>query len=246
MAEPCTWDIVAVNLPEHARNPIHTDEGARAAGFPSALVAGVTTYAYLTHVPLAAWGIDWLASGGGEVRLWSPVFAGDLVECRPEQHDGRWTAGAWGPGDERPRVTLALDQPGSAADPRPLRAGEVLSPRRIRLVGEWGADYASRAGDDLDTCSAAGVVHPAVWPALANHLVHAQVARGPWIHLRSRITHHATARVGAEADVSATVIERVTKASGERAILDVAIEVDGRRVATVEHESIVALTAAAT
>ena len=43
--------VVAQNLPEHARNPIHTDEGARAAGFDRALVAGVTTYAYLANVP---------------------------------------------------------------------------------------------------------------------------------------------------------------------------------------------------
>ena len=41
--------VVARNLPEHARNAIHTDAGARAQGFPRALVAGVTTYAYLVH-----------------------------------------------------------------------------------------------------------------------------------------------------------------------------------------------------
>src|SRR5680860_163226 len=66
---PTTWVVRARNLPEHAGNPIHTDAGARAEGFPSALVAGVTTYAYLTHPLVAAWGLDWLTRGGGEVRF---------------------------------------------------------------------------------------------------------------------------------------------------------------------------------
>ena len=42
-----------------------------------------------------------------------------------------------------------------------------------------------------------GLVHPAVWPALANHLVHAEVARGSWIHTRSIIRHHAQIHVAA-------------------------------------------------
>jgi len=54
---PTSWTVTAQNLAEHARNPIHTDAGAQAAGFPRALVAGVTTYAYLTH-PIAAAGLS--------------------------------------------------------------------------------------------------------------------------------------------------------------------------------------------
>ena len=75
--------VVARNLPEHARNAIHTDAGARAQGFPRALVAGVTTYAYLVHPAIDAWGLDWVAHGGGEVRFRRPVFDGDTVRCVP-------------------------------------------------------------------------------------------------------------------------------------------------------------------
>jgi hypothetical protein len=32
------WIVTARNLEHHARNPIHTDEGAQAQGFPRALV----------------------------------------------------------------------------------------------------------------------------------------------------------------------------------------------------------------
>jgi hypothetical protein len=79
-----------------------------------------------------------------------------------------------------------------------------------------------------------------VWPALANHVVHTEVARGSWIHTRSIIRHHGTAESGAVADVSAVVVRRF-ESHGERAVLDVHIEVDGRLVASLEHEAIVAL-----
>ena len=86
-----TFTIAAANLPEHARNPIHTDAGAQAAGFPRALVAGVTTYAYLTHPMLAGWGAEWLATGGAEVRFRRPVFDGDVLRCVPVADDEQVT-----------------------------------------------------------------------------------------------------------------------------------------------------------
>ena len=81
---PQPFTVIAQNLPEHARNPIHTDEGARAAGFERALVAGVTTYTYMTHPIVEAWGLDWLTFGGGEVRFRRPVFAGDTLQLQAD------------------------------------------------------------------------------------------------------------------------------------------------------------------
>ena len=79
-------------IPEHVMPGllalrIHTDEGAREAGFSAALVAGVTSYAYLTHPVVEAWGVDWLRHGGGEVRFRSPVISGDLLTCTPAADD---------------------------------------------------------------------------------------------------------------------------------------------------------------
>ena len=76
------WSAVAPNLPEHADNPIHTDEGAREAGYPAAVVAGTTVYALMTHPPAVAWGDDWIGRGGCEVRFRGPVLEDDQVECR--------------------------------------------------------------------------------------------------------------------------------------------------------------------
>jgi acyl dehydratase len=237
-ATPREWQVVARNLPEHARNAIHTDAGAVAAGFPRALVAGVTTYAYLTHPVVAAWDLDWVERGGGEVRFRRPVFDGDVVRCVPAGKGAEVMIEARTDEPEQPRAVLRAVRSGGPV-PAP-RGGEVLRPMTIRLDGEFGSDYGSRAGDELAVFAESGVVHPAVWPALANHVVHAQVARGSWIHTRSTVRHHALAPAGATVVVDGVVVYRF-QSHGERAVLDGRIEVAGTVVATLEHEAIVAL-----
>lgn len=235
-----TWTVVARNNPEHARNPIHTDAGAQAAGFARALVAGVTTYAYLTHPIVVARGVDWLDHGGADVRFRAPVCQDDVVQLVPTRDGDEIVVDALVDGDARATMRAMMD----SGPPPDMRTGEQLRPREIRLEGEYGCDYGLRAGDDLDFFARSGIVHPAVWPALANYVVHRDVARGSWIHTRSIVRHHAIAAPGALATVHAVVVERTDSRSGERAVLDVRIEVDGRPVATLEHHAIVALAGA--
>lgn len=233
-----SWTIIAQNLPEHARNPIHTNAGAQAAGFPRALVAGVTTYAYMTHPVVAAWGIDWLKSGGGEFRFRKPVFDNDVVTCEPtDTSDGlRIDVITAEPKDAR-AFLHAVRNAGTA---QPLRDGEKLQNSSYVLSDTFGSDYGARAGDDFSIYRDNGIVHPAVWPALANDVVYNQVARGSWIHMRSIVRHHALAHEGATAELSSVVVRRF-ESHGERAILDVHISVEGVVVASLEHEAIVAL-----
>ncbi|HEY4332113.1 MAG TPA: hypothetical protein VGM78_06075 [Ilumatobacteraceae bacterium] len=235
--EPEAWTTRAVNLPEHARNAIHTDAGAHAAGFPRALVAGVTTYAYLTHPIVAAWGIDWVRSGGGEVRFRHPVFEDDLLRCEPAIADDAVTVRGL-VGDGEARASLRAVRVGGPPPEAP--AGERAITRTVQLSGEW-SDYGVRAGDDLALYHDEGIVHPAVWPALANQVVHAEVASGAWIHTRSVVRHHGVAASSSVAMVTATVVDRFASRSGQRAVLDVRIEVDGVLVASLEHEAIVRL-----
>jgi len=143
---------------------------------------------------------------------------------------------------EEARATLRAVE--SCGPPPALRTGEQLRRREVRLEGEYGSDYGLRAGDDLDVYSRHGVVHPAVWPALANYVVHRDVARGSWIHTRSIVRHHATAPANALAVITSVVVERFDSRAGERAVLDVRIEVDGLPVATLEHHAVVALPGA--
>jgi acyl dehydratase len=244
---PTTWVVRARNLPEHADNPIHTDAGARAEGFPSALVAGVTTYAYLTRPLVAAWGIDWLTRGGGEVRFRAPVFADAEVHCVPTTAAGdpaTVTVEAVCPDQERnPRATFAAVRDSGA--PPTKRAGEALPSRRFTLGTEFAADYAERAGDDLDIYREHRIAHPVTWPQIANRVFSTDLVSGPWIHTRSIIRHHAVGLLGTEVDVHATVVDRFER-GGSRALVDIVIEHDGRPIATLEHEAIVDLTTATT
>ena len=138
----------------------------------------------------------------------------------------------------RPLVSVLAWSTGA---PSPMaRQGEDLKKVRIVLDGEYGSQYAEFAGDDLDVCRRAGVVHPAVWPALANYVFHRQLVRGPWVHTRSIVRHHGLVPVGSEAEISTSVVERFRR-NGERAIADVVIRVDNVVVASLEHEAIIDL-----
>lgn len=240
---PETWTVTARNLAEHATNAIHTDAGAIAAGFESALVAGVTTYAYLTHPLVAAWGTDWLSRGGGEVRFRAPVFAEHQVDCVPTALDGGDVTvdAVCASQPVNPRATLQAVR--DAGPPPAMRSGEPLASRQFTLDEQFGADYGWRAGDDLDLYVRDGIAHPAVWPAIANRIMSTDLVRGAWIHTRSIIRHHALGPAGATVDVHATVVDRFER-HGHRAVIDVLIEHEGRPIATLEHEAIVDLRSA--
>ncbi len=229
--------MTAVNLPEHASNRIHTDAGARAAGFPGALVAGVTVYAYLTHVPMSAWGRAWLESGGATVRFAAPVHEHDTVACAPDGGDGaELTVDASVGGEAKATATFA-----QVAEPLPeRRPGERLDTIEVPLTERWEG-YAARIGDDLDVYRTTDLVHPAAWPSLANDVFSAQLVTGSWIHTRSHIRHHGAAHLGSTAVVESTVVDRFNSRTGERAVADISISIDSRPVATIVHEAIVKL-----
>lgn len=237
---PNTWSVRARNLPEHADNVIHTDSGAQAAGFPSALVAGVTTYAYLTHPLVEVWGIDWLTHGGGEVRFLAPVFADALVECVPNIGDDGSVLMAAVCADQERNPRVSFDAVRDAGPPPAMRDGDRLPSRQFTLGGDFAADYGARAGDDLAVYAEHGIMHPVTWLMIANRIFSTDLVDGAWIHTRSIVRHHAPGRVGATVDVHATVVERFER-GGTRAIVDLLIEHDGRPIASLEHEAIVAL-----
>lgn len=228
------WSVIAVNLPEHADNAIHTDAGARAAGFSGALVAGVTTYAYMTHVPATAWGMEWLTSGGADVRFRQPVMDAARIDLVVGS-DNAVTASVDG-------ATNAEARFHERGDVLPMRDGPLLDPIEFVVDRTW-SDYGIRAGDDCALYEEHGIAHPTSWPRLANQFCHEQLVDGSWIHVRSRLAHHGVAAVGSTIRATAVVAERFDSRAGERAVLDVRIEADGSHVASIEHEAIIRLRA---
>jgi len=230
------WSVDAVNLPEHADNAIHTDVGARAAGFSGALVAGVTTYAYLTHAPVTSWGTSWLEGGGAEVRFRHPVMDAERVDLIIGHVDsGGHTVTASVDGATRADARFT-----EVGDALPERDGPTLEPIEFVVDRSW-SDYGFRAGDDLPIYDDHDIAHPTSWPRLANRFCHEQLVDGSWIHVRSRIVHHSVAPIGSRIRASAAVAERFDSRAGERAVLDVRISADGLAVASIEHEAIIRL-----
>jgi acyl dehydratase len=193
----------------------------------------------MVHPIVELWGLSWVAGGTAELRFDHPVLADDEVVCIPALHRGELHVSACVAGDTRAsvRATQRSDLP-------PRREGTRLTSSRFELTGRHGADYGLRAGDDLDVFVREGIVHPAVWPDLANKVFSVELVRGSWVHLRSTIRHHAVAPAGGTAVVHAVLVDRFHRRSGERAVVDVLIEVDGTLVASLEHEAIIALPGA--
>ena len=233
-----TWSVHAKNLPEHSRNPIHTDEGGKAAGFDGALVAGVTVYAYLTNPILTLWGVDWLREGSSVVEFKSPVLADELVECVTVLDEMSLNVNATVNDQIRAQCAASMEKPTPSASSD--SSIELLETEQIHLNDEW-SDYGQRAGDDHKIYSELGVIHPAIWPSLANYVVERNLVNGAWVHTRSKISHHGLVQIGSVATVESRVINRFETRTGNRAIVDVSISVDGEKVVDVEHEAIISL-----
>src|SRR5204862_7039371 len=80
------YEVRAHNTATQSDNKIHDDEVARRFGFTGGLVPGVDVYAYLTHPPAEAWGLDWLEQGTMRGRFLSPVYEGELISVVPVEH----------------------------------------------------------------------------------------------------------------------------------------------------------------
>ncbi len=226
------WSINAVNLPEHGDNPVHTVQGGSAAGFGGAVVAGTTIAAYMTRPVAEAWGTGWLTRGGYDVAFRGPVLADEPVTVTPDS-DQRIIARV----GERDCAWLA-----PTMDPAPFAApvGRRLEPTVFELVDRW-TGYAARAGEDLDLYDSARIVHPVVWITLANRVFVEQMIDGAWVHTRSRVAHRATATPGDVVVIEAVEIDRFETRSGERALVQLEMTVDGVPVVQVEHEALVRL-----
>ena len=116
-------------------------------------------------------------------------------------------------------------------------------PRQHQLLdlGDGLGSYGVRAGDDLDLYELEGRVHPAAWPCIGNTVTKAFHVNGPWVHVRSAVTHLGPVSSDAVVSVSSALVDRFDSRAGQRVVIDIEVNVDGGAVARIEHESIVQL-----
>jgi len=257
--------VRAYNTATASTNRIHDDAVAREYGFGGGLVPGVDVYAYMTHVPAAAWGEDWLARGTMQARFLTPVYDGDEVVVVP----GEPAVGA----DGGTTVTLEVRNPAGeicavgeaglpAAAPAPVPGGrwpagepagappeaapEVLTPGTVLALDRhhfWahGAGaYLAEVRETLPLYVDRRVAHPGWLLRDANHVLSHNVVLGPWIHVESVVQHHAAIGDGDAVETRATVT-REWEHKGHRFVaLDVGIFAgpEARLAAEVAHTAI--------
>ena len=248
------WSLVAFNTATSSTNKIHDDDVARRFGFRGGLVPGVDVYAYLTHPPAEAWGLDWLSRGTMRARFTSPVYDGERIdvvptgdgglEIRGPDGDARATGAAALPPDppaaldvgEWPLVEQRADPPPAA--PEVLVPGTALGLDAHRFHAGKAREYLDDVRETLDVYAAAGVAHPGWLLRDANYVLSSNVRLGPWIHVESVVQHHGLVHDGDVVSARAVVTKEWEQKGHRFVTLDVLHLADERPVARTVHTAI--------
>src|SRR5918911_665308 len=119
MAAAASYRVQARNLSHASENKIHDDDVARRFGFRGGLVPGVEVYAYMTHLPVARWGSDWLERGTAECRFLKPVYDGRFVTVSASENESALSITVESEGESCASGAAALpSQSGAAPVPR--------------------------------------------------------------------------------------------------------------------------------
>lgn len=257
MDTPDVYRVQAYNLSHASENKIHDDGVARRFGFQGGLVPGVEVYAYMTHLPVARWGMEWLERGTAECRFFSPVYDGKLVSVSATPGARALTITLESDGGQCASGAAALpDEPGSAPavrEPAPIPAPEVrpeaseatlapgrrLSSHPLELTADQLLQYLADIRESAPIYAREQLVHPAFLLRLANSALKDNVKLGPWIHTGSAIRHCGLARTGDSLAAHAEVAANYERKGHRLVDLDVVIVADGvRAVAQVRHTAI--------
>lgn len=246
MSRLSDYSGIAYNPATASENRIHSDEIARQYGFRGGLVPGVTIYACMVEPAVRAWGLPWLSRGEASVLLRKPVYEGgafrvcveegESIRCSVLDPDGVLCAeGSVSlPDEPQPPPVRRGDPPAPEKDARPDATRSALEQLRGDGMGalHWvwrgegeGARYRADLADmpDLVRPDRAGWAHPGFTLGLANWVLSANVSLGPWIHVESRVRHHAPLALGSAVVVEGRVRDLFEKRGHEFIDLDVEI-----------------------
>jgi acyl dehydratase len=255
---PITYRVEAYNVSHASENKIHDDAVARQLGFAGGLVPGVEVYAYACHPIAQRWGRAWLERGSIELRFLKPVYDGRIaavsareaaagleLEVHSEGHlcaAGRaWLTDGATISPPSPEIFPFRAPPRirPRATPSTLSPGTALSLPPQRLTPAMAASYLSDVRESDPLYAREGLVHPGAILRLCNLALKENVALPPWIHVGSRVTNFAVARVGDELSVRARVEANYEKKGHRLVDLDALIIANaGTVVARVLHTAV--------
>ncbi len=250
------WSLTAFNTATASANKIHDDEVARAFGFRGGLVPGVDVYAYLCHLPVAWWGLEWLERGTMRARFLQPVYDGRRVDIAAapdgslhltDEAGARCAEGAAAlPGSAVPVPALDRWPAADQVDDPPPAAPEVLVPGTAlglaphRFHADLAEQYLRDVRETNELYATKGVAHPGWILRDANYVLSTNVQLGPWIHVESIVQHHGLVHDGDEVSARALVTGEWEHKGHRFVALDVAHLANGRLVARTDHTAIYA------
>ncbi len=251
-------EVSAFNTAAASENKIHDDSIARRFGFRGGLVPGVEVYAYMAHMPVERWGRAWLEGGAAACRFLKPVYDGALARVSATEENEQLalavesagelcaTGRAFLPSDQRPRPVFDSLPLGVPPKERPPASETSLAPGRALGIAPTIIDRAmlARYLDDIRETDpiyrSEGLVHPGQILRLANQALVQNVVLGPWIHLGSKVRHHAAARLGDELTLRAKITANAVSSKGHAVVeFDAIVVADGKTsVAEITHTAI--------
>jgi acyl dehydratase len=258
------WELQAHNTATHSGNKIHDDEVARRFGFGGGLVPGVDLYAYLTHPPAEAWGLDWLQRGTMQARFSRPIYEGDTVRVLPVEHredgEGVRTRLELRNSDDQvcaaaeaalPNATTAPPDLDLWSDVPQVESPPLAAPASLPVGRQFGLArhgfHAGRADEYLDDVRETlslyrteRVAHPGWLLRDANYVLSRNVRLGPWIHVESAAQHHRLVNDGASVSTRAIVTKEWEHKGHRFVTLDVALIAEGELAVRVAHTAIYA------
>jgi hypothetical protein len=251
------YHVSAYNTAKSSENKIHDDATAKRFGFKGGLVGGVHVYAYMTHMPVARWGREWLERGTGEARFGKPVYEGDIAEITAmEDADGLslqvnsggvlCATGRAGMPDRVPALpglasfrAVPARAERLAADEQSLKVGDWLGMNPLRVTPEYQIqDIAdTRETDTLYTRE--GIVHSGTILRCCNWALSHNVILPAWMHMGSTVQNHGLARVGDMLNVRARVTKNYEHKGHKWVEIDaLVIANEARPIARVTHIAI--------
>ena len=253
---PTTRTISAFNTATASENKIHDDAVASRFGFTGGLVPGVDVFAYLSHMPMARWGMDWLSGGFMRARFVKPVYDGDAAAVAADlRADGSLalsisargdtcaTGEARAKGAEQPASLLpAAEMPDHdarpPASPGSLAKGLILGALREIYTRDEGLSHIEAVRDDPALYDDGRVANAAWLLRRANYVLADNVRLGPWIHVESAVNLHSLLHDGELLEVRAVVADNVDAKGHLTVILDVQMLSDRRHIMSCRHWAI--------
>lgn len=255
-----THTVQAYNTATESENKIHDDETAKKFGFQGGLVPGVEVYAYMSHIPVAKWGLDWLAGGEADTRFVKPVYDGHeaVMTGAPHTDDsstvnlkvesvGQDCAIGTARMPQAPAIVLspgdiskgALPQERPPASPTSLVPRETLGTVPFCWDTDSARTYLEEIRETETLYTQEGVCHSGFLLRAANSALSQNVLLGPWIHVGSHIQHHSLARLDEPLEARSRVQKNYEQKGHLFVVLDVLILAESKRpVASIHHTAI--------